>query len=213
MPFVPFRSTRQARSEPGATAAESALVRRIAEGDAAALDRVYRQHAGPVYRYVLHLCANPAWAADATQDAFVALAQRPEGFDGSRGGLGGYLAGIARHALAARWRQAGHESPLDEGAPPLGDDDGPDDAAAGEHAASPEAMLVRRQDSAAVQRALMALPAVFREALVLVDVQERPYAEAARIAGVELNTLRTRLHRARHKLAAALNAAGAGALA
>jgi len=40
--------------------------------------------------------------------------------------------------------------------------------------------------------------------IVLVDLQERAYAEAARIAGVELNTLRTRLHRGRARLLAAL---------
>jgi len=40
-----------------------------------------------------------------------------------------------------------------------------------------------------------------REALVLVDLQERSYAEAAQVAGVELNTLRTRLHRGRARLA------------
>ena len=52
--------------------------------------------------------------------------------------------------------------------------------------------------------ALRRLPAPFREAIVLVDLQERPYAEAARIAAVEVNTLRTRLHRGRAKLAALL---------
>jgi RNA polymerase sigma-70 factor (ECF subfamily) len=40
-------------------------------------------------------------------------------------------------------------------------------------------------------------------------LQERPYAEAAAIAGVELNTLRTRLHRGRQKLAALLSPASA----
>ena len=50
-------------------------------------------------------------------------------------------------------------------------------------------------------------PAPFREALVLVDLQERPYAEAAQVAGIEINTLRTRLHRGRQRLAALLNAA------
>jgi RNA polymerase sigma-70 factor (ECF subfamily) len=43
--------------------------------------------------------------------------------------------------------------------------------------------------------------------VVLVDLQERPYAEAARIAGIELNTMRTRLHRARSRLSALLGAA------
>jgi len=216
MPFVPFR--RPGRPAGSATAADdtAALVQGIVRGEAAALDTLYRRESGPVYRYALALCANPAWAADATQDAFVALALRPGGFDATRGTLGAYLAGVARHALAARWRQAGHECPLELGPEPAaihdevsggGSEGGATGAAAGlTHAASPEALLVRRQDGAAIWQALYALPAVFREALVLVDVQERPYAEAARIAGIELNTLRTRVHRARMKLAAALGA-------
>ena len=61
---------------------------------------------------------------------------------------------------------------------------------------------MQAQSGAAVQEALRRLPAPFREALVLVDLQERSYAEAAAIAGIELNTLRTRLHRGRIKLAA-----------
>jgi RNA polymerase sigma-70 factor, ECF subfamily len=206
MPFVPFR-----RASPGRTGTEqdAALLQRVAIGDGAALERIYRAHAGPVYRYALALCNNPAWAADATQDAFVGLALRPEGFDPARGVLGGYLAGIARHALSARWRQAGHESPLEPTAD-AGADDGADGAEPGDHAASPEAILVQRQDGAAVWRALQALPAVFREALMLVDLQERPYAEAAQIAGIEINTLRTRVHRGRHKLAVALGGRDGG---
>ena len=208
MPFVPFRRPGRPGDTHAASPDAAALVQRIVQGDAAALDAVYRAEAGPVYRYALALCANPAWAADATQDAFVALALRPGGFDATRGTLGAYLAGVARHALAARWRQAGHECPLEVSPEPASDPDGddttPTSGAAGAYATSPEALLVRRQDGAAIWQALHALPAVFREALVLVDMQERPYAEAARIAGIELNTLRTRVHRARLKLAAAL---------
>lgn len=84
-----------------------------------------------------------------------------------------------------------------------------DDGAAGndgEAGASPEALLVRAQTGAQVWAALRRLPAPQREALVLVDLRERPHADAARIAGVELDTLRTRLHRARLKLAALLAA-------
>ncbi|NCZ76325.1 MAG: hypothetical protein EBX65_12810, partial [Betaproteobacteria bacterium] len=53
----------------------------------------------------------------------------------------------------------------------------------------------------ALWRAIAMLPFVFREAVLLVDIQERSYVEAASIAGIELNTLRTRLHRARLRLA------------
>jgi RNA polymerase sigma-70 factor (ECF subfamily) len=68
-------------------------------------------------------------------------------------------------------------------------------------ASSPEDVHVRRQGHDALWRAIRALPWPQREALVLVDLQERPYEQAASIAGCELNTLRTRLHRARARLA------------
>ena len=66
---------------------------------------------------------------------------------------------------------------------------------------------MRRQDLDALWDAIRALPWPFREALVLVDLQERPYEQAAAIAGIALNTLRSRLHRARARLAAELNGA------
>jgi RNA polymerase sigma-70 factor (ECF subfamily) len=210
LPFVPFRHRRPSagRAAP-ADADVPALLVRLAAGDRAALDTLYRRESGLVYRYALALSGNAAWAADATQEAFIALATRPQGFDASRGTLGAYLAGVARHALQAVWRSQRLEDSLEPGP-----DEHPDAAdEPGTHALqgtspSPEALLVRTQDNAQLWAALRTLPAPMREALVLVDLQERPYAEAARIAGCEINTLRTRLHRARLKLAALLSADG-----
>lgn len=200
MPFVPWN-----RPRPGQGAGQAA-VRDLASTDAGraarAMDTLYRAEAPQVYRYALALSGNAAWAADATQEAFVALAQRPQGFDPAKGTLGAYLAGMARHTLAAHWRDTQLNQPWPDSP------DGAEDASGPAHDITPEAVLVRHQDSSIVWAALRQLAPPFREALVLVDLQDRPYAEAAAIAGVELNTLRTRLHRARHKLAALLNAAG-----
>lgn len=182
-----------------APADAAALVARLCAGDADALEPLYRRESGPVYRYALALSGNAAWAADAMQDAFVALAGRPQGFDPQRATLGAYLAGMARHSLLARWREAGRLEPV------------PEDEAGAADGASPEELLVRRQAQGQVWAALQRLPWPQREAIVLVDLQERPYAEAAHIAGTEINTLRTRLHRARLRLAALLNAAEPGA--
>lgn len=177
------------------------LVARIARGDRHALDLVYRAESGEVYRFALAMCGNAAWASDAVQDAFVQLAEQPRGFDTARGPLRAWLCGIARHRLLARWREAqGHWVADDE-------DDEAEPAGGADHA-SPESELVRRQDHRALWAAIRDLPWAFREALVLVDLQERSYAEAAQIAGVELNTLRTRVHRARQKLARALAPCG-----
>lgn len=166
------------------------LLRALADGDARALETLYRRHAAPVYRYAHALSGDAAAAADVTHDAFLALATRSAGFDPDRGALGAWLAGIARHGLLARHRRQSLELVADEATmeelPEL--------------AASPEQLLVQRQDLQDLWAALRALPWVLREAVVLVDLQGRPYADAAAIAGCELNTLRTRLHRGRARL-------------
>lgn len=188
MPFVPWTSP---------TAADTAaLLRALARGEQRALEALYRQEAAAVYRYALALAGDAAAAADATQDAFVALAERPAAFDAGRGSLGAYLAGVARHALLAGWRRSGREVETDDDALAARPDDNPD----------PAQRLGRQQDLQQLWTALRALPWPQREAVVLVDLQDRPYAEAARIAGCELNTLRTRLLRGRNRLAAALGA-------
>jgi RNA polymerase sigma-70 factor, ECF subfamily len=181
---------------------ETDLMGRLAAGDRQALDLIYRAEASEVYRFGLAMCANPAWSADAVQDAFVHLAERPAGYDRTQGPLRAYLCGIARHRLLARWRETSGLAAL-PGDVEAGEDDEVD-----AHPAipgSPESELARSQDTEALWRAVRLLPWVFREAVVLVDLQERTYAEAAQIAGVEINTLRTRLHRARQRLAQALS--------
>ena len=205
LPFVPrTRSGKGSLAAPQTLLADEAMeLAALAAGDPLAIEPIYRRESARVYRYALASCGNPCWAADATQEAFVALALRPQAFDASKGTLGAYLAGVARHALAKAWRQTRHESAL-------ADPGEADDPALGDEtqdrntAASPEALMQQAQDGAAVWAALRQLPAIFREAVVLVDLQERPYAEAAAIAGIELNTLRTRLHRARNRLAVLL---------
>lgn len=182
------------------------LLQRLAGGDVAALDLLYRREADAVYRFAFALCGNAAWAADATQDAFMALAARPHAYDAGRGSLGAYLAGAARHALLAQWHQARRHEPWPE------DEDGADAVPGGEGATTPERLLVQQQDLAQFWEALRSLPWPFREAVVLVDLQERSYADAALVAGIEINTLRTRVHRGRLKLARLLGA-GVGATA
>lgn len=172
----------------------AALLRALGRGDTDALAQLYRQESAAVYRYALALAGDAGAAADATQDAFVALAEQPGGFDPARGSLGAYLAGIARHALLALWRRQGREAETDDEALAALADAGP----------GPEQQLARQQDLQQLWAALRALPWHQREALVLVDLQGRPYAEAAAIAGCELNTLRTRVLRGRQRLAAAL---------
>lgn len=191
MAFVPFVATNMASSTD-----EAMLARRVAEGDQRALDRLYRQHSAAVYRYALAMCGNPAWAADATQEAFVGFAFKPNGFDAARGGLAAYLIGAARHALWGQWRLQHNTVAL-----PQADDEPTDEHQDHGAHASPETQLVRAQTAEQVWQALRSLPWPQREAVVLVDLQDHSYDAAAQIAGIEINTLRTRVHRGRAKLA------------
>lgn len=168
-----------------------ALLRRVGDGDRRALELLYRRESGPLYRYALALGGDEAAALDAVQDAFGCLIDAPQAYDARRGSVGAYLAGIARHRLLAQWRHAGREIATD-------DVDGDGDGACG---ADPQQLMVRAQDLRAVHAAIRRLAWAQREALVLVDLQERAPAEAAAIAGVDEATLRQRLHRARRRLA------------
>jgi len=69
---------------------------------------------------------------------------------------------------------------------------------------TPEATLIAKADAARVQTALAALPAPFRETLVLRDLQGFDYREIAAITGVPVGTVMSRLARARRRLMASL---------
>lgn len=170
----------------------------LRQGRMQGLEPIYRRHSGPVYRYLLGLGASREAASDATQDAFLSLAQQAQAFDPQRGTLGAYLAGIARHALLAQWRRQGREMTRED--KDLADGLSEDDMSE----ANPLELLESAVNQRALWAAIEALPFVFREAVLLVDIQERSYAEAAAIAGIELNTLRTRVHRGRLRLAQTL---------
>ena len=71
---------------------------------------------------------------------------------------------------------------------------------------TPEAALIARADEARLEAAIAGLPTVFRETLVLRDVQGLDYREIALIAGVPIGTVMSRLARARTRLVAMLGA-------
>jgi RNA polymerase sigma-70 factor, ECF subfamily len=172
-------------------ASDAALATRLACGESGALDPLYRRHKGIVYRFALLWSGSAATAADVTQDVFLHLMTRAADYDAARGPLPPWLLGIARNFVRRRTGTA---------EVPEGDDAG----AAPPHATdrvTPESALVARLDLEALRRAIAALPPHYRDVLVLVELSERSYAEVAAICGLELNTVRSRLFRARALLA------------
>ena len=175
------------------SAADAALAARVACGDCDALDPLYRRHRNDVYRFALLWSGAPAVAADVVQDVFVHLLTHADDFDPQRGALLPWLIGIARNFV--RRRSGFPESdPLDD---ERWTQQRADDA-------TPDVAIAVRQDVEQLRRAIAALPPRYRDVLVLVELAERSYAETAAICGCELNTVRSRLSRARGLLARSL---------
>jgi RNA polymerase sigma-70 factor (ECF subfamily) len=185
---------------PNAPAAEDAsdadLLRRVRGGSPAALQPLYRRHGGAVYRFALVWSGSLAIAADVTQDVFVHLLTHPGDFDPARGRLPAYLCGIARNFVRRQLALPVHD--------PLPEDD--DDEASVTLAVddAPLERLLRHADRERVRRAIALLPPPYREALILVELHDCSYAEAAAQCGCALGTIRSRLARARALLAGSL---------
>jgi RNA polymerase sigma-70 factor (ECF subfamily) len=134
-------------------------------------------------------------AEDITQEVFLALIREQCGYDPARGTLSGYLFGIARK-LVLRYLDKGRS---DVGLDYAGLDEGSDDSTTAQRAVyeDPLADLTRRESIAALRRAVNALPRRYREVVVLCDLEEVDYSDAAAILACPIGTVRSRLHRAR----------------
>ena len=181
---------------------EAQLLRRARKGDEDAFSQLFTRHERALFRYAAYMCGHQC-GDDIVQETFLAVLQQNSRFDLPTGTVRAYLMGIARHRvlkrLASRGARIDAESPNDEAVPDVNATD-----------LTALDLLVDAERVAAVRTAVQALPPVFREALVLCDLQELPYAEAAAVLECPVGTVRSRLSRGRSLLAAALSAYRSG---
>jgi RNA polymerase sigma-70 factor, ECF subfamily len=166
------------------------LLIRMHSGDEQAFVSLYRRKQGGIFRFALQMTGVEAQAEDITQEVFLTLLRKDCGYDPVRGTLSGYLFGIARK-LVLRYVERGR---LD-----VALDDGADENALPELAVDDDPLvdLARREGLEALRRAVLALPRRYREVVVLCDLEEMDYADAAAALGCPIGTVRSRLHRAR----------------
>ncbi len=181
-----------------------ALLRLAAAGDEEAFRALYHQLSGFIYRFALHMSGNEGLAEEVTQETFLMLIRDPGRYEPGRATLKSFLYGVARnHTLRALEKESRFvpfaDPGTDEGGGLLTPEISDPSADANED-------LLRREQIARVRRAVLALPPVYREAVVLCDLQELSYDEAAHSLGCAPGTLRSRLHRGREMLAARLRA-------
>ena len=163
------------------------LYRRMRKGDQLAFAELYTRREPGLYRYALHMSGSCPIAEEVTHEVFLRLIGPDAGFDERRGPLEAYLFGIARNLIRITRRE--------KSVGPGRDLPGADDVLGG---------LIQDEMTAALYAALRQLPEPYRDAVVLCDLEERSYEDAARLMGCAVGTVRSRLHRARALLAARL---------
>jgi RNA polymerase sigma-70 factor (ECF subfamily) len=161
--------------------------------DRARFERQVLPHVDAAYNLARWLTRNDRDADDVLQEAMLRAYRF---FGGLRGEARPWLLAIVRNACWS-WLQANRPAEL------AADDPGEPDAP------GPESILARELDRRAVNAAIAGLPVPFREALVLRELEDLSYKDIARIAGIPIGTVMSRLARARRLLAEALKPAAA----
>jgi RNA polymerase sigma-70 factor, ECF subfamily len=178
---------------------DDVLLRRSAKGDEDAFTQLYRRHQGPLYRFALRMAGN-AWAAEEiVQDVFMTLMREPKKYDRERGSLGAFLYGVARNRVMKHLERLPREFPLDEE-----DDVGFGGRGLTKDPMTPANWAELRERRERVRAAVLELPVEFREAIVLCELEEMSYQEAAQVLECPVGTIRSRLHRGRALLLAKL---------
>jgi RNA polymerase sigma-70 factor (ECF subfamily) len=182
-----------------------ALVEAHLAGDPEAFGELFRRHRDRLWAVALRTTGNAEDAADALQDALISAFRRADSFRGDAA-VTTWLHRIVVNACLDRLRRrkvrAADPLPDDledaaaRGAVLAGPEDGPDPG--------PEAHVVAAERRGLVLAALDQLPPDQKAALVLVDMEGYPVAEAAAILEVPSGTVKSRCARGRARLAVLL---------
>jgi RNA polymerase sigma-70 factor (ECF subfamily) len=153
---------------------------------------LYQLHGGLIYRFALRMSHDESIAEEVTQEVFLALLKQADRFDPGRAALSTWLCGIARRLVWKHMERRQRQlliAPLDESNEMESTED------------DPGRMLSRKETVLAVQRGLDELPLDLRAVIVLCEFEEMRYEDAAEILAVPVGTVRSRLHRAKSRLA------------
>ncbi|MEQ1703044.1 MAG: sigma-70 family RNA polymerase sigma factor [Ilumatobacteraceae bacterium] len=179
---------------------DRALVAAAQGGDRGALDQLFRRHYDRVFAVCRRITGNEADAADASQEAMIAMVRALPRFDG-RSSFGTWAYRIATNASLDELRRR-RRRPMVAGRDR-------DDEHHAHEIADPDAGLHIEQlgDRQLIDAALAILPEDFRIPVVLRDVGDLDYAEIAEVLGVPVGTVKSRIARGRGMLATTISRA------
>jgi RNA polymerase sigma factor (sigma-70 family) len=165
----------------------------VPEPTNAAFARIALPHLDAAYSLARWLVRDPAAAEDVVQDAMLRALDYFSSFRGENPRA--WLLRIVRNVALTRLEQGGRVRMESLEAEPGGAHEHIADAAP-----DPEAVAAQGEDMSQLEQMLNALPVELRECLVLREIEEMSYRDIARVTGVPVGTVMSRLFRARERL-------------
>jgi RNA polymerase sigma-70 factor (ECF subfamily) len=191
-------------------ATDASLVREVVGGSQEALAALYDRHANAVYAAAMRVSRDSWIAAEAAQETFLALWNRAELYDSTRGSLTAWLQRIARNRTVDHLRAAGrHHKAASFSMFATGTDDDPVDewltgfgelVAMSEPEPGPEVALSTKEARASIEDALATLAPHERSVIQLAYADGLSQSEIAERLGWPIGTVKTRTRRALRRL-------------
>jgi RNA polymerase sigma-70 factor (ECF subfamily) len=181
---------------------ERLLIRRLQDRDEKAFEEVVRTYQNKVFNLVYRMMGNADEAEEVAQEVFVTVFKSVETFRGEAK-FSTWLYRIAANHCKNRLKYLGRRSykatgELNEETEHEAQSAQP--SSMRPHIDGPEAVLQGLELERLIQSAIAQLDEEHRELVILRDVEDLSYEDIARITGLELGTVKSRLHRARLQL-------------
>ena len=177
---------------------EEILLKDAANGDLEAFNQLVLRYQNLAYSHAYGLLSDPDSAADATQESFIKAFQNMNRYRG--GSFRSWLLTIVTNSAYDLLRRSSRH-PTQPLYPTNEDGESVESAIwLADSAPSVQETVEQHELSRNIYKALDELPEVYRSVLTLIDVNELDYVEAAKVLGVPMGTVKSRLARARMQL-------------
>jgi RNA polymerase sigma-70 factor (ECF subfamily) len=176
-----------------AAASDDTLLAAARAGDRQALEALLERHQAQVYRFGMKMCRDPEDAKDVLQETLLAMARGVRTFRGASS-LSTWLYTIARSACIKKHRRSKFAPEEEVSLETTATAEAKGLAAP---ARSADEVLAGKQVERALEQAIAALEPMYREVLLLRDVEGLTAPEVAEVLGVTPEAVKSRLHRAR----------------
>ncbi len=183
------------------SSAETEFIERLKAGEAKAFDLLVTRYSGDIYALLFRVTNDAEEAGDLMQETFLSALKAIKNFRGEAD-LKTWLFRIAINESRNRfrwWKRRFREKTISLDAP-IGISETPLGETFSSDSKNPEENILEKERAQALNRALKDLPDIFREAVVLCDIEGLSYEEIATVLEINIGTVKSRIARGREEL-------------